>query len=111
MVPFRRRLRGQVLSVDATAKVGRTAASQGIELLQLITQKVPQGGAANGAAEAGKQEVATGAGCRREMEGVIRGVSLCFHNGWEPGFLQNSMYNGGITNAAHLMGHSDFQKP
>lgn len=97
--------------MDATAKVGRTAASKGVELPQLIAQKVPQGGAANGAAEAGQQEVATGAGCRREMEGVVRGVPLCFHDGWEPGFLQNSKYNGNIANAAHLMGNSDFQKP
>lgn len=90
---FWRRLRGWVLPVEGAAEVWWTTASQGVELPQLVPQEVPQGGASNGAAEAGQQEVATGAGCWREVEGVVRVIPLCFHDRGEPGFLQNSKYN------------------
>lgn len=71
----------------ASAEVRRTAAAQGVELLQFITEKVPQGCAANWAAEAGQQQVATGGDCGREMERVFRAIPRCFHDGGEPGFL------------------------
>lgn len=79
--------------MEATAEVWRTAVSQGVELPQFVSQEVPQGRTANWAAEVGQQEVATGAGCWREMEGFVRAIPLCFHDGGEPGFLQNSKYN------------------
>lgn len=84
---FWRRLRGWALAVKATAKVWWTAAPQGIELPQLIPQKVAQGGSANWAAQVGQQEVTMGARCWREMERVIRAVPGGFHDGGEPGFL------------------------
>lgn len=84
-------LRG-ALPVDATAEVWWTAVSQGVELPEFISQEVPQGCTANRAAEVRQKEVATGAGCWREMEGVVRVIPLCFHNGGEPWFLQNSRY-------------------
>lgn len=86
MLFFRRWLRG-ALSEEAAAKVWRTAASQGVELPQLVPQQVPQGGAANGAGEVGQQEVAAGAGGWRQVEGVVRVISLGFHNRRKPGFL------------------------
>lgn len=67
--------------------------SQGVELPQLIPQEVPQGRAANGAAEAGQLEIATGAGSWGEVEGVVRVITLCFHNRGEPGVLKNRKYN------------------
>lgn len=87
MVFFWRRLRGRELAVKAAAEVWRTTATQGIELPQLVPQKVSQRGSANRAAQAGQQEVATGASRWREMERVIKAVSCCFHYGGEPGFL------------------------
>ena len=87
------RLRGQALPEEATAEVRRTAAPQGVELPQLVPQEVPQGGAANGAAEAGQQEVATGAGVWRQVEGVVLVIPLCLHDGGESGLLQNSKIN------------------
>lgn len=44
--------------MEATTEVGGTAASQGVELAQLIPKEVPKGGTTNRAAEAGQQEVA-----------------------------------------------------
>lgn len=71
MLSFGRWLRGRVLPVEATAEIGRAAASQGVELPQLVPQEVPQRRAADGAAEAGQQEVAARASVWREVEGVI----------------------------------------
>lgn len=93
MLSSRWRLRGQALPEEATAEVRRTAAPQGVELPQLVPQEVPQGGAANGAAEAGQQEVATGAGVWRQVEGVVLVIPLCLHDGGESGLLQNSKIN------------------
>lgn len=92
VVFFRLWQRGRVLPMEATAEVWWTAASQGVELPQLVPQEVPQGGTANRAAEAGQLEVATGAARWREVEGVIWVVPFCFHDGGEPGFLQDSKY-------------------
>lgn len=78
--------------MEATAEVGGAAASQSVELPQLISQQVPQGRTANGAAEAGEQEVATGAGGWREVEGVVWVIALGFHYGGESGFLQDRKY-------------------
>lgn len=101
------RLRGRDLHAMATAEVRRTAAAQGVELLQFVAEKVPQGRAANRAAEAGQQQVATGGDCWREMERVDRAVPRCLHDGGEPGFLRGieekihfltGSYNSGCTN-------------
>lgn len=82
-----RRLRGRDLAVEAAAEVRRAAVPEGVELLQLVPQEVPQGGPTHRAAKARKQEVAAGAGRRREVERVVRGIPHCFHDGGEPGFL------------------------
>lgn len=60
MLSFHRWLGGWALAPMTTAEVWRAAAAQGVELAQLVAQQVPQGGTANGAAEAGQEEVATG---------------------------------------------------
>lgn len=93
VLSFRWRLRGRALSEEATVEVWRTATPEGVKLPQLVPKEVPQGGAANGAAEAGQQEVATGAGVWRQVEGVVLVIPLCFHDGGEPGLLQNSQIN------------------
>lgn len=92
MLSLGRRLGGRALTDEATAEIWGAAASQSVELPQLVTQQVPQGRAANRAAEAGEQEVTTGAGGWREMEGVVCVVALGFHDRRESGFLQNRKY-------------------
>lgn len=73
--------------MDAATQAGGTAVSQGVELPQLVPQQVPQGCAADRAAEVGQQQVAAGAGGWGEVEGLIRGVAFCFHDGRQPGLL------------------------
>lgn len=87
MLSLRRGFWGHGLAVDAAAQARGTAVSQGVELPQLVPQKVPQGRAADGAAEVGQQQVPAGARGRGEVEGVVRGVALCFHDGRQPGLL------------------------
>lgn len=73
--------------MDAATQAGGTAVSQGVELAQLVPQQVPQGRAADRAAEVGQQQVASGAGGWREVEGVVRGIAFCFHDGRQPRLL------------------------
>lgn len=68
---LRRRLWRHGLTVDAAAEARGTAVSQGVELPQLVPQQVPQGRAADGAAEVGQQQVAAGTRGWGEVEGVV----------------------------------------
>ena len=64
-------LRREAQGAGAAAEVGRAAAAQGVELPQLVAQQVAQRGAAHRAAEAGQQQVASGAeGGGRQAEGL-----------------------------------------